>query len=170
VPQRRHIAGVKLYFPVKARAVVAGQALPIGQSRIPSRSRRHVRTRREIIKRRLVRRNQSGPGAGLGRHIAHCHSALHGEIANGCTGIFNDMPRRPRIADAGNDGKDQVLGRGARRERAIHPQAQGRAGALPESLRRQDMRALGQANAKRQCTKRAVGRGVGIAAGDQRTG
>ena len=75
--------------------------------------------------------------------------------------------RRAGRADAGDDGEDQILGRHALRQRAIHGDAERLRLALPERLRRQHMRHLGAADAEGERAHRAVGRGVAVAADQQ---
>ena len=123
----------------------------------------------QVLKCGFVRCDQTGTRAAFDGHVADRHAAFHRQIANGFTGIFDDMAGAAGGADLADDGEDQVLRGAALRQRAIDSDAHVLKRALQQRLRGHHMLDLGRADAEGQRAERTMGRRMAIAANDGRT-
>ena len=67
----------------------------------------------------IVGGHHSGARAAFDSHIAHGHTAGHGEIANGLAGIFENIAGAAGDADFSDDGENDVLAENAEGQAAI---------------------------------------------------
>ena len=84
-----------------------GERAPVGERRVPVGARRGVRAALEVGERGLVGGDHPGPGAGLDRHVADRHPALHRERADGRAAVLDDRADAAAGADAADDGEDR---------------------------------------------------------------
>ena len=82
--------------------------------------------------------------------------------------VLDGVPDAAARADRGDDGEDHVLGGDAGGRVARHRDAHGLGLALPEALRGQHVLDLARADAEGERPERAVGRGVRVAAHQER--
>ena len=124
----------------------------------------------QIGKGGVVRRHHARAGAGFDGHVAHRQTLLNAHGANGRTGVFDDMSRRPIGAELGNDGQDHIFGADMRTAHPLNPHAQGFGAPLPGGLGGQHVGDFARASAKSQSAQGAVGGGVGVTAHQHHAG
>ena len=125
-----------------------------------------VRAALEVVVGGLVGGHHARAGAGLDRHVADGHAALHGERTNGRAAVFEHVALAAVGADLGDHSQDDVFGANAGAQRALHVH-----GHCLERLKRQGLRGqhvLNLAGADADChgAKSAVRGGVRVAADD----
>ena len=86
---------------------------------LPRLALRGVVAAREVGERRLVGRDQPGLGAGLDRHVADRHPALHRERPDRRAAVLDDVADAAAGADLADHGEDDVLGRDAGGQLAV---------------------------------------------------
>ena len=79
---------------VVLRAGIGRQLPPAGDGLVELGALRRMRPAAEIVVRRLVGRDQAGPGAAFDRHVADRHAVFHREAADDLAGVLD------AIADA----------------------------------------------------------------------
>src|SRR5262249_5727340 len=117
-----------------------------------------------------VRRDQTGAGAGLDRHIADGHAPFHRQIADRFARIFDHMAGAASRTYLANDRKHDVLGRYARPKRAIDSDAHILGLSLDQRLGRENVLHFGSADAMSERAKGAMRRGMTVTADDRRAG
>ena len=127
---------------------------------------RRARAALDVVEGLLVGRDQSGSRAALDRHVADGHAPFHRQRADCIAGIFDDVAGAAGCADLADDGKDDVLGGNAFRQRAVDAQQHVLGLLLDQRLGGEHMLDLAGADAVRERAERAVGRGVAVAADD----
>ena len=106
---RRDIGGVQRHRRVVMRAGIGGQRAPIRHRLLPRLALRRVLAALDVGERRLVRRDQPGPRAGLDRHVGHRHAPGHVERADRLAGVFDHVPGAAGGADLADDRQHDVL-------------------------------------------------------------
>ena len=124
----------------------------------------------EVVERRLVGGDQAGLGAGLDRHVADGHAALHREGADRRAAVLDDVADAAAGADLADDGEDHVLGRDAGGQLALDVDGHPLRAALRQRLGGEHVLDLARADAERQGAERAVGGRVAVAAHDRHAG
>ena len=124
----------------------------------------------DVVEGRLIGGDHAGAGTGLDRHVANRHTALHGELADRLTAVFQDVTLAAAGADLGDDGEDDVLGRRSLRQGPVHRNRHGLKGSHRQGLGGEHVLNLAGADTEGQCTERAVRGGVGVAAHDGHAG
>ena len=91
--------------------VVGGQAAPVLERRSHAGALR-ARGRRpsQPGEGGVVGGDHAGPGAGLDRHVADRHPALHRKRPDGRAPVLDDVADAAAGADAADEGEDDVLG------------------------------------------------------------
>ena len=149
------------------RARVAGERLPALNRFVPSGALRRVRAALEIGKRRFVGIHITNAGTTLDRHVAHGHALFHRHALEEIAGVFVGETGAAIHAQRADDVKDHVLGIHTGVELSIDLDASDLELTERHRLRRQHVADLRRADAKRHGAKRAVRRGVGVAASDR---
>ena len=121
----------------------------------------------DVVEGRLVGGNHASAGARLDRHVADRHAALHGELTNRLTAVFQDVALTAASANLGDDGEDDVLGRRAFGQGPVHRNRHGLEGSHRQGLGGEHVLNLAGADAEGQRAERAVRGGVGVAAHDR---
>ena len=139
------------------------QGVPPCHRLLPRRALGRIGTAFDVIDRDGIRRHHAGARAGLDRHVAQRHAAFHGQRAYRRAAKFDGIAGTARSADFTDDGQRDVLGRDAFAQNAFDLDQHGLRRLLPQALRGQHVLDFGSTNAERQCTERAMGRGMRIA-------
>ncbi len=124
----------------------------------------------EILDRRLVGRHEAVFGGELDRHVADREPPFDRHLADCLAGELDgaaDAAIRPDLAD---EGEDHVLGMDARRQRALEIDPHRLRLDLRQGLRREDMLALGRADAPGERADAADRAGVAVAAHQSEAG
>ena len=161
------ISDIQGDFLVIKRALIAGQRLPIGHSFFPGLSLGRHFAAFQVGECRLIRRNQTSACTAFNCHVTDSHTPFHGQIADRLTGKFNDMAGPARRANLANDRQDQILCRNTSGQCAIDCDTHILCRVLLQRLGRQNMLNFRRSNTKRQRAKRAMGRGVTVAANNR---
>ncbi len=148
-------------------SAIGGQRAPVVERGLPGGPRRRVRPALQVPERHVVRRHQPGPGAGLDGHVADGQAPRHGQRADGRAAVLEHVALAAAGADLGDDGQDQVLGRYAIGQRAVHRDRHRLGPDLRQRLGGQHVLHLAGADAEGQRAERAVGRGMRVAAHDR---
>ena len=146
------------------------QRLPVVERHVPRLALRRARLVLDVGEGRLVRRDQAGAGAAFDRHVADGHAAFHRQRADRLAGIFDDVAGAAGRSDLADDGEDDVLGRDAGRQLPVDAHQHVLGLALDQRLGGEHMLDFRGADAVRQRTEGAVGRGVAVAADDGHAG
>ncbi|CAB4907709.1 unannotated protein [freshwater metagenome] len=112
----------------------------------------------------LVRGDHARAGAGLDRHVADGHAALHGERPNGRSAVFEHVALAAVGTNLGDHGQDDVFGANAGAQRALNVDGHGLEGLKRQGLRGQHVLNLAGTDADRHGAKSAVRGGVRVAA------
>ena len=167
---RRQLRRVEGDGSVEARPVVARQLPPFGDGGVPGGPLGCGRAAGDVFERGVVRRDQPRAGSPLDRHVAHRHPLFHRERPDRLAHVFEDVARPAIHPFLRDDGEDDVLGRYARVEPAIHAHGHRAWLALQEALGREDVLDLRRADPEGQRAERAVRARVAIAAHDGHAG
>ena len=166
---RTKLGSVDRDLPVERRAVVRRQRSPVLQRAVPVPTLRRVRAPLDVGERRVVGRDHARARAGLDRHVADGHAALHRERPDRRTPVLHDVTDAAARPDAGDDPQDHVLRRDAGRQLALDRHGHGAGFGLRQGLRGQDVLDLRRPDAERERAERAVRGGVRVAAHDHQT-
>src|SRR3954447_11301598 len=164
----RQFRRVEPDLAIEVRALIRAQRVPVTHGLVPALALRRPRPVLEIGEGLLVRRDETGLGAALDRHVADGHASFHGQRADRFAGVFERVAGAAGGADLADDGKDDVLGGDALRQLAVHHRAHVLRFALDQRLRRQHVLDFRRAYAVGERAEGAVGRGVAIAADEGR--
>ena len=154
-------------LPVPDRVVVAEQRAPIVERLLPRGSLRRVGPAVEVRERGVVGCDEPGLGAGLDRHVAHRHPALHRERPDRRPAVLDHVADAAAGADLTDDREDQVLGGHARREVAVDVDGHPLRASLRQRLRGQHVLDLARTDAERERTEGAVRGRVAVTAHDR---
>ena len=155
---------------VELRAIISCQRPPGFHSRVEIRALRRVGPAFHKGFRQAIGRNQSGARAKFDRHITKREAAFHAHRRNRRPCKFDSVAECAARADLPEQRKRDILRRHISRSHAIDANSHDARPRLPQRLRREHLRNLGGSDAERQRAKRAVRRGVTIAADNSQTG
>ena len=124
----------------------------------------------EVRERLIVGRDHARAGAAFDGHVADGHARVHGKLANGFAGVFDDVIGAAADADLADQRQHQILRRNAARALAAKHHVHGLRAALLQALRGQHVLDLAAADAEGQRAERAVRRSVAVAADDGQAG
>ena len=114
--------------------------------------------------------DQAGTGARFNRHVAYRHAALHAERAYCRTCKLDRVAGAARSTNFPNDRQHNVFGGHAACRCPLNSDQHVLRLLGQEGLGRHHMLDFAGANAMGQCTKRAMGRSVRVAANDGHAG
>ena len=153
---------------VERRVRVGAERAPRVERLLPGRARRRARTALEVGERRVVGRDHPGARAGLDRHVADRHPALHRERLDRRARVLDHVARRrPRRRSAPIAPSTMSFAVTPERQLAGERDAHRLRPRLQQRLRREHVLDLGRADAERERAERAVRRGVAVAADDR---
>ena len=140
-----------------AAPLVGGQGAPVVEGRLPRRARRGVGPSLEVGEGDVVGRDEPGLGAGLDRHVADRHAALHREPGDRVAAVLDHRADPAARADAPDDGEDHVLGGGAGGQLAGDGDRHRARPLLGERLRGEHVLDLAGADAEGRARRRRRG-------------
>ncbi len=141
---------------IVGRAFVCRQSLPTRQRGVPIGALRRGGATLQVIVRSVVRGNQACARAGFDGHVADGHALFHRKRADGRAGKLEDAACAAADTDFGDEREDDVLGRDAWPQRAIHLHREALRLALQQALRGQDVLHFAGADAEGERAKRPV--------------
>src|SRR5690606_34741538 len=106
----------------------------------------------------------AGAGAGLDRHVADRHAALHGERADGAAAVFEHVALAATGADLGDDRQDDVFRRHAGAQLTLDGDRHGLEGLEWQRLGGEHVLDLARADAERHRPEGTMGARVRVAA------
>ena len=163
---RADILGLEDLDVVILATGVGSEGSPAGDGGIPIGGLRGVGLALDVIESLLVRIDVTAAGTAFDGHVADRHALLEGEGVEGRAGVFVGVTDAAVDAEDADDVEDDVLGVDARGELAVDLDATDLEGAEGEGLGREDVADLRGADAEGDRAERAVGGGMGVAAGD----
>ncbi len=140
----------------RQRATALSHSAPCG---------RH-RTARQIFERRVVGRDHTGTRAAFDGHVANRHASVHVEAANRRARVFDDASGSTGRSDLRDDVENDVLRGDAFFQLAGDSDLEVLRLALQQALAREHVADFRGADAEGQRAKRAVRRGMTVAAHD----
>jgi hypothetical protein len=84
-----------------------------------------VRAPAEVLERGVVGRHQPRAGARLDGHVAHRHALFHVQSADGAAGVLDDAAGATTHPNPGDQRQNDILGRNAGPQPAIHADLKG---------------------------------------------
>ena len=120
----------------------------------------------QIFERRVVGGDHAGTRAAFDGHVADRHASVHVEAANRRAGVFDDASGSTGRADLRDDVENDVLRGDAVLQLAGDSDLEVLRLALQQALAREHVADFRGADAEGQRTKRAVRRGMTVAAHD----
>ena len=155
---------------VVRRVVVGAKRAPPLESVLPGGTARCGRPALEIGERHVVGRDHPRARAGLDRHVAHRHAAVHRERLDRRPGVLEHVTLAARDAQLPDRGQHEVLRRQPERQVALEAHLHRLRQHLLQGLRREHMLDLGGADPERERTECAVGRRMAVTADDRHPG
>ena len=135
-----------------------------GRGGVPRGALRRVRPAGEVLEGRVVGRDQAGARAAFDRHVADRHALFHARARGWRCRCIRRRSRCRRRCRSRDQRENDVLGRDAGLQRAIHAHLEGLRLALQQALRGQHVLHFAGADAEGQRAERAVRGGVAVAA------
>ena len=120
----------------------------------------------QVVEGRLVRRDHTGAGTGLDRHVADGHAFFHREVSNHLPCVLQHISVSTRGGQLAYQIENQIFGRDSGCQLSIDSQFVGFGEILQKRLGRQDVFDFAGSDSEGQSAEGPVGCRVGITADD----
>src|SRR5579875_3754646 len=153
---------VDLIRSVEMGIGIAGQSFPVLNCLLKHLALWSISPAFDIVKSRFVRRDHARARTSLDGHVAQCHAPLHREITNGRAAELYHMSGTNARAQLSYDKQGDIFGGHAGGQLALDANIHAFGLLLQKTLCRQHMLNLAGTDAKGQCAKRSMRRGMRV--------